>query len=215
MKRTTITFCALLALAACNSDKSQPQVETTVAAASTVATPAPATPAPDQATMQKNWETYMTPGTEHAQLAKWNGRWNAEVTMWETPGAKPSSATMQTKNEMILGGRYQRSTNSGKMMGMDFEGISVTGYDNARKVFISNWIDNMGTGIMNMEGTWDEATKTITFAGKMVNPMTLKEESERETFTIMDDDHQLMQMYGPGPDGKEFKTMQIHYTRLK
>jgi hypothetical protein len=30
-----------------------------------------------------------------------------------------------------------------------------------KKMFSSSWVDNMGTGIMNMEGTWDEATKSI------------------------------------------------------
>ncbi|MDB5252068.1 MAG: hypothetical protein JWP27_1237 [Flaviaesturariibacter sp.] len=214
MKRTTIIFFALLALAACKDDKSKPQVETTVAAAST-GTASAAAPMPDSATMEKNWQVYMTPGTEHQQMAKWNGRWNAEVTMWESASAKPFSATMQAKNEMILGGRYQRSLNTGKMMGMDFEGISVTAYDNARKMFISNWIDNMGTGIMNMEGTWDEATKTINFTGKAVNPKTYREENVRETFTIMDDDHQLLQMYSRDADGKEYKSMQIHYTKQK
>jgi hypothetical protein len=35
---------------------------------------------------------------------------------------------------------------------MPFEGISTLGYDNAKKTFFSTWIDNMGTGMMVMEG---------------------------------------------------------------
>ncbi len=44
-----------------------------------------------------------------------------------------------------------------------FEGMSLMGYDNAKKVFMSSWVDNMGSGIMQMEGTWDPNTKTINF----------------------------------------------------
>lgn len=212
MKRTTITICAVLALAACNSDKSQPQVDAKVAAATTAT---PSEPMPDSATMMKNWMDYMTPGKQHTEMASWNGKWDAEVTMWEKPGAEPTKSTMIAVNEMILGGRYQRSVNKGNMMGMKFEGISTVGFDNAKQVYVSSWIDNMGTGIMNMEGTYDEATKTVSLKGKAVDPMTGKEKEMRETMTLVDNDHQLMQMYCTGPDGKEFKTMQILSTRKK
>ncbi len=37
----------------------------------------------------------------------------------------------------------------------------------------------------------------------------------RETFKIIDDNTQMMEMFGNGPDGKEFKMMEIKYTRKK
>lgn len=60
---------------------------------------------------------------------------------------------------MILGGRYQQSMHTGSFNGMPFEGISLVGYDNTKKVFMSSWADNMGTGSMYMEGTWDQTPK--------------------------------------------------------
>jgi hypothetical protein len=119
---------------------------------------------------------------------------------------------------MVLGNRYQQSIHKGDMMGMPFEGISTVGYDNHKKVFIMSWIDNMGTGVMNGEGPWDEATKSITFKGKMVDPSlgTGKECDYREVFTIIDKDNQKMEMYCPDPKtGKEFKTMELKMTRKK
>ena len=72
----------------------------------------------------------------------------------------------------------------------------------------------MGTGMMMMEGTWDEKTKTINFAGKMVDPMTGKYTEAKETFTLVDDNTQVMTMYAPNPDGKGmFKTMEIKFRR--
>ena len=37
----------------------------------------------------------------------------------------------------------------------------------------------------------------------------------RQTFKIVDDNNQVMEMYGAGPDGKEMKMMEIKYTRKK
>ena len=46
------------------------------------------------------------------------------------------------------------------MMGMPFQGMSTMAYDNGKKTFMSTWIDNMGTGILETEGTYDAGTKT-------------------------------------------------------
>ena len=73
----------------------------------------------------------------------------------------------------------------------------------------------MGSGIMQMEGPWDDATKSMTLAGTCTDPMSGKIQNVRETFKIIDDNTQMMEMFMPGPDGKEFKTMEIKFTRKK
>jgi hypothetical protein len=157
---------------------------------------------------------YSTPGDIHKMMAKSAGAWTAAITMWMAPNTDPMKTTGEMKNEMILGGRYLKGTNTGNMMGMPFEGISMTGYDNAKKVFVNNWIDNMGTGMMNLTGTWDGASRSITFTGSMVDPASSKDVPVREVLKFDDDNHQTMEMYAnAGPDGKEFKTMEIKFTR--
>lgn len=170
---------------------------------------------PDSATMMKNWEEYMTPGETHKMLAKWDGEWNGDVTMWMAPGSPEQKSASTAVNKMIMNGLYQQSTHSGNMMGMPFSGQSTVGYDNHRKEFVSTWIDNMGSGIMVLRGPWDEATKTITLKGTMVDPGTKMDTDIRETFKIIDDNTQEMEMFIMTPDGKEFKTMNIKYTRKK
>ena len=170
---------------------------------------------PDSATMMKNWQDYMTPGDVHKMLAKSDGEWNGDVTMWMYPGAPEQKSKSSSINKMIMNGLYQESNHSGDMMGMPFNGKSITAYDNHRKEFISTWIDNMGSGIMVMKGTWDEATKTINMKGRMVDPGTKQDTDVRETFKITDDNTQEMEMFVMMPDGKEFKTMNIKYTRKK
>lgn len=161
----------------------------------------------------KAWQNYMTPAEEHKMLAGFNGTWSEEVTSWMTPGAPPEKSKAHCENTMIMNGLYQQSVTRGNMTGMPFQGISTVGYDNIRKVFVSTWIDNMGSGIMYMEGKWDEASKSITFTGTCTDPMAGKSVAVREVFTIVNENTQLMEMYAQGPDGKEFKNMEIKFTR--
>ena len=218
MKRITLILCtASLLLFACNSEKkTDEKTDNSSDTASKTDEKNPETfTMPDSATMMKNWETYMTPGDMHAMLAKSNGTWTTDITSWMDPEKPPMKSTGTSVNKMIMGGRYQESINTGNMMGMPFEGRSLTGYDNAKKAFVNTWIDNMGSGIMIMEGTWDDATKTITFKGTGMDPMTMRENNYRQTFKVIDDNNQFMEMYGPGPDGKDYKMMEIKFTRKK
>jgi len=166
----------------------------------------------DQAAMEKAWQTYMTPGDVHKMLAKSDGEWIGDVSMWMAPGAPPEKSTATVINKMILGGRYQQNTYTGKMMNMPFEGTGTVGYDNAKKMFVSTWVDNMGTGIIYMEGPWDDATKTVNLKGKQTDPLTGKETGIRETFKIVDDNNQVMEMFST-MNGSEFKTMEIKLKR--
>ena len=170
--------------------------------------------AQSQQEQMKAWTDYATPGDVHKMLAKWDGKWKGDVSMWMQPGAPPTKSTSTCVNKMIMGGRYQQSTHSGNMMGQPFEGQSTLGWDNARKVLVSSWIDNMGTGIMYMEGTWDDATKTAIFKGKTTDPMTGKEMDVKETFAIINDNTQKMEMF-MNMGGQEMKTMEITFTRAK
>jgi len=162
----------------------------------------------------KAWQAYMTPGEVHKMLASCDGEWNEDFTMWMDPAAPPTKYTSTEKREMIMGGRYQVSKTSGTMMGMPFEGMSLVGYDNAKKTFTSVWIDNFGTGVTTMEGPWDEKTKSITFTGKMVDPLTNKEIGVKQVMKFIDKDTQVMEMYD-NKNGKETKNMEIKFTRKK
>ena len=219
MKRIFLATCAIATLLfSCNNEKTTQDVKNDADSGDTTTAKAKeeAWVPVDSATAMKAWMEYATPGEPHKILANSNGTWIGEVTMWMSPDAPPQTNKSTMTNKMIMDGRYQLSEYKGDFMGMPFTGMSTTGYDNAKKVFISTWIDNMGTGIMKMEGPWDEATKSMTLAGKMIDPSTGRECNMREVFKVIDDNNQLMEMYGPDPKtGKEFKSMTVKLTRKK
>jgi hypothetical protein len=111
--------------------------------------------------------------------------------------------------EVLMGGRYVEHTWKGNFMGMPFEGRGTEAYDNVGKMYVSSWVDNMGTGIMYMMGTCDEAVRTCTYTGDVWDPMTSKKGSMKQVITWMDDNNFKNEMYGPDPSGKEMKMMEI------
>lgn len=157
----------------------------------------------------KAWMAYMTPGVEHKQMASADGVWTQEVTMWMDPSQPPVQSKSEATCSMIMDGRYQETHTKGEFNGMPFNGYSLVGFDNARKVYQSTWIDNMGTGMMFMEGTMDMKTHVIHFTGTSTDPMSGKVMKCREDWTIVDDKTQKMEMWMTPPAGKEFKTMEI------
>jgi hypothetical protein len=204
-----IPFLALLIALSCNNTTDNKTSSTDNKDASTAKAPEPTM---DSAAKMKAWQDFMTPGEMHKLLASLNGKWEGEITM-RMHANEPGTKTMgYCNNRMIMGGRYQVSENTMSFGGMPFEGMSTMGFDNAKKVFTNSWIDNMGTGIINMEGPYDAATKTIMLKGKETDPMTGKEIGIREEINIIDSNNQLMYMYNT-EDGKEFKSMEVKYTR--
>jgi len=167
--------------------------------------------AQSQEDMQK-WTAYMTPGDMHQMLAKTDGTWNEDMTMWQDPKAPPQKMTATCENKMVMGGRYQESRHSGSFNNMPFEGYNLVGYDNIKKVFESTWVDNMGTGIIHMEGPYDQSTKTVTLTGKEMDPMSGKEIDIKQTVQFIDDNNELVQMFS-NRNGQEFKVMEIKLTR--
>jgi hypothetical protein len=209
MKSFTISICVVLFAFGCNAEQT-PQ-ETKVAAAATTIPSSPV--AKDSSVLQNAITNNSQPGEMHKMMSLWNGTWNGEVTMWIAPDAQPVKSNATVVNKMVLGNRYQQSSFKGTYQGKPFEGIGTLAYDNSRKLFLSTWIDNTSTGMMTAEGPWDPASKSITFKGTMSDPATGKLLDTKEIFKPIDNNYQVMEMYAIAPDGKEFKTMEIKYTR--
>ncbi len=160
----------------------------------------------------KIWMEYMTPAKEHVDLAKMAGDWTFTSKMWMDPASPPQESAGTAKFEMILGGRYSLSKYSGKMMGMDFEGWNLLGFDNAKKVWVNLWMDNMGTGMMYGEGKTDDVSKKIIIKGEYFDPMTKTQEEYKETYYIPDENSFEFEMFMI-KDGKELKNMELKFTK--
>lgn len=201
---------------------SSPATTTTTTASSPAATKTTTTSAAPSADEMKQMMELAKLNENHKLLASMAGTWSYTVKMYMDPSGKPSESTGTAVRKAVMDGRYVTGDYSGKfempgpdgkMMKMDFKGMSMDAYDNAKKKFVSGWVDNMGTGIMITEGTYDAATKTFTYTGEfeMMPGMKYK---VREVIKMPDKNSMSMEYYEDRGQG-ESKTMEINYKRGK
>ncbi|MFN2432809.1 MAG: DUF1579 domain-containing protein [Gemmatimonadota bacterium] len=162
----------------------------------------------EQAMMQK-WAAYATPGAAHADLAEFAGDREWTSTWWMHPGAPPETSSGTSTAEMILGGRYLSETMEGTAMGQPFQGRALTGYDNQLQEYFSVWVDNMGTGVLITRGKYDPASKALVMTGTFDDFMDGKKKPVRTVMSRVDENTTRFEMFMPGPEGKEFKTMEV------
>lgn len=170
---------------------------------------------PEEMEMMKAWEAAATPGPHHKHLEAMVGEWEGTNTWWMAPGAPANVSPTTCSARMEFDGRFLMSHHKGDMMGMAFHGMGSMGYNNTTKQYEGTWMDNMGTMTMFMTGTCSEDGKVFKMEAKFVDPMTGQPSYMKETCTVVDADNYRMEMFGPGPDGKEFKMMEIVYKRKK
>lgn len=155
-----------------------------------------------------------SPSEKHKALEPFAGNWTYSGKFWMSPEAAPQEMTGTAQNRMVFGGRFLRQDFEGPWMGETFQGLGFTGYDNVKEEYVSVWLDGMSTGIMTSSGQYDAEKKMLTLSGANSCPMTgEKDRVTRSEWALVDDKHTTYTSYMAGPDGNEFKSMEINYTR--
>lgn len=171
-------------------------------------------PAMTEQEMMERWAKYGTPNQMHKHLEKMVGKWSTNVKMWMDPAAPAMESKGSAEYTMALGGRWVMSKYTGEMMGQPFEGIGMTGYDSFNETYISNWTDNMSTGMMMCKGTANADGTEIVLNGTMDEPTTgEKNKKFREVIRITAPDSFTLEMYDT-IKGKEVRVMEITHTRM-
>ncbi len=165
---------------------------------------------PDQAASMR-WVKHMTPGAAHQFMATSAGKFKTLNRLWMDPSGEPTESEGMVENTMVLGGRFLRSTYTGTMVGMVFEGIASTGFDNKKNAFQMSWMDNMGTSMSLLTGTYDEATHTITYTGPMYDAMSDKDIDFKIVLRFENKDKYTLEIFMPG----DVKTIEMIHTRVE
>jgi hypothetical protein len=170
------------------------------------------TAANDEAAMMALWQKAMTPSKGHARLEPLVGTFATKTTFVMGPGLPPQSSEGTSVHRWVLGGRYLEQVYKGTSMGMPFEGIGFTGYDNVQKRYVGTWMDSFGTGIMDSIGIGNPTAKAMDFEGKSCGPdgKTVKFLCK---VRIKDRDRHSYEMWTKGPDRKLFRMMLVEYQR--
>src|SRR5262249_20170156 len=196
----TIVFATLLAT---SSFAQSPATSPASDSASGAAQPAAPPGQPNPQEMMKQMVEISKLNENHKLLSSLDGNWNFAIKTWwnPDPNAKPHESKGTATRKTVMGGRYvmmdvagkmQMPGEDGKMKEVQFKGMGLEGYDNAKKKFVSSWIDNIGTGIEFSEGTYDPATKTLTYTSEM-EPLPGMKSQTREVIKIADNNHMTLE----------------------
>ena len=153
------------------------------------------------------------PVKEHEVLKKFEGEWDSVMKFMMEPGKDPMVSKGTETCKLIMGGLFLVTTVDAEMMGGKFYGHGVMGYDVQKKKYTGSWVDSMATGVYTVEGTLEGNVLTETMEGTDPNsgqPFKMKLVHE-----LKDKDNRVMKFLMAGPDGKEFETGSVTYTRKK
>ncbi len=156
------------------------------------------------------------PNEFHGHLKQLAGKWSY-VTRYRMSPDQPWDESKGTGDfEMGLGGRYLIEKIKGEKSDTSpypFEGLGIVGYDKMQKKYVSLWMDNYGTGVMTSTGTCDSSGKTFTYTGEYDDPMGGGKKKSKSIHKIVGSDKHVYEMYEYGPDGKEFQSLEVSYSK--
>ncbi len=176
----------------------------------------PEAAAPTQEEEQAAWMKSGMPGEPHRRFAEHAGNWDVWGMMWMAPGAPPMETAGKSRLWTVMDGRYMMQEFTGTFMGMPFQGMGVSGFNNITGRYETSWWDSMGTMIMHLEGSADEHG-TVTETGQFTDPFG-RTKYMKEVTTPDGKDHIVFEMYdaaAPGSGGEDRKVMELHYHRTK
>jgi len=155
-----------------------------------------------------------TPGEQHQLLQdKFVGDWRGTAKMWMAPGMDPMTIEANMKTKKVFDGRFIHTEATGESPMGEFIGVGFAGYDNLRGKYVSTWVDNHNTSIMNGVGKVSDGGGTFTWTYDHMCPINKKPVTVREVYHF-NGSSMTIEMFGPDPKtGKEFKTMQFELNK--
>jgi hypothetical protein len=146
------------------------------------------------------------PGPEHDVFDKDVGEWDALIEVYAGPA--PSTSTGRMTSRRTCGGLWLVADYQGDS---GFSGHGMWTYDAQKKKYVGVWADAMTTFLAPGEGTWDAATRTMTFLYEArIGDRTMR---WRQTTESVGDSTQIFRSYVPDTADKEM--MKATYKRRK
>jgi Protein of unknown function (DUF1579) len=115
---------------------------------------------------------------------------------------------------MLAGGLWMVSKFEGEFSGSKFEGHGQFGYDANKGKYVGTWIDSMSPSMTLLEGSYDAATKTMTYTGEGVTPDGKTKYTQKMVTKMKEDGSRFFTLYMK-MDKDEVKLMEVTYQKRK
>lgn len=107
------------------------------------------------------------PGDLHQRLEGLIGQWNCRIKLWLEPGGSPELSAGSADTQWAMGQRFVQVVSDGTLLDEAFNSLLILGYDNARQVYTSCYLDNRSTGVFHAEGQADAGGQALRLFGSM------------------------------------------------
>lgn len=151
--------------------------------------------------------TSTRPGEAHERLARRAGKYTTSIIYKPKAPTGDIVTTGEAELRMTLDGRFLVDENSGVLLGKNFTGFRMTGYNNASGKYEASWADTNSTGLVRLSGESDDGGKTVVYSALLeteAGPLEFK-----ATDRQVDDDSFVITITSAG------STLDITYRRRK
>ena len=159
------------------------------------------------------WASLSKPGASHQLLDVFAGAWDVKITFWSDPKAAPQDSQGSSQLTWILGNRFLKEDFTGDVLGESYQGLGLMGYDAASRRFTTVWLDSLNTAIAMQKGSYLPDTNTFELTGEVYDPLLGRTKTTQTQIHITSKDAYTVTMIDTAPNGREFKSLEIVYTR--
>lgn len=118
-------------------------------------------------TQPNNDPKFARPGPVHERLARRVGKYKTAIRYKSKAPTGDLVSDGAATLRMTLDGRFLIDENSGVLMGRNFSGLRMTGYNNATGRYEAAWADTNATGLVQLLGTSKDDGKTVEYTAKL------------------------------------------------
>jgi uncharacterized protein DUF1579 len=152
------------------------------------------------------------PSVDHERLDALVGSWKVERTV-TAPGQPPERTTGKSENRWTLDNRYVECRLKEGEGGSATESLLLYGFDTQRRVYFSLAVSSRGTGYRNLEGFYDQPTRSFVLLGRDPGDGRAPGPKLRQVLRIESRDRHVLELFLIGTGQLPRKVTEITFTR--
>ena len=161
----------------------------------------------------QQWMASAAPVAQHVQLQQMAGRWRIHQRDWRSSQTPWNDATGIATWRPVLGGRFIEQELVTTLGGHPYHGLGLIGFDREAGKYVGAWMDDFGTSLLPLEGSWDAASRTLNLKG-YVGPQADPHMQWSMKQIWRDKNHVTVEWWGPSATGAPMKHVEVDYTRV-
>ena len=161
------------------------------------------------------WATLSRPGPSHKLLEMFAGEWDSEISFRSGPNDERQVSSGASNIHWVLGNRFLQEDFEGEAAGEKFQGMGLMGYDNGARQFKMVWIDSLNTALAVSAGRYNPERNVFEMTSDVYDPLLGAVKTVKSVLHVKSPDKYEFSMVDTAPDGREFTSLEMVYTRKK